>query len=318
MSDNNIVKGDEFFMSSFKEIKAVDNFYQASLYFPMPTIAISTLAEDGSTSVGAYSLCFPYYIAGKGYYAMILECRNSSNTAQNILRTGKCALNFILDDKKSFKELVRLGFPGKTSQEKMKDCIFNFEKGEAEGERPLVLSDAYQVLECSWDDTLENAYKDKDKIGQLEGVEPPYRNFNGITSKFGCHFILKIDKILMKEKYAYGIKNGVKRSSFPRVPVDYGYRDSKNFWYTRFGGKPISAPIANSNACSVESVQFCADRLDTDVKFTKEACAMLVKIPRVFMKAALMQIADYASEKGEKVVTPQIVNEFNEIRKKRK
>ena len=70
----------------------------------MPTVAISTLAEDGTTTIGAYSLVFPYYIAGKDSYAMLLECRNSSNTAQNILRTGKCALNFIKDDKKSFKE----------------------------------------------------------------------------------------------------------------------------------------------------------------------------------------------------------------------
>ena len=100
-------------MSKFK---VVDNFYQNSLFFPMPTVAISTLAEDGTTTIGAYSLVFPYYIAGKDCYAMLLECRNSSNTAQNILRTGKCALNFIKDDKKSFKELVRLGFPGKTPQ----------------------------------------------------------------------------------------------------------------------------------------------------------------------------------------------------------
>ena len=72
-------------MSSFKDLRIVDNFYQTSSYFPMPTVMISTLAEDGSTSVGSYSLCFPYYIAGKDYYAMVLEARNSSNTAQHLL-----------------------------------------------------------------------------------------------------------------------------------------------------------------------------------------------------------------------------------------
>ena len=72
----------------------------------------------------------------------------------------------------------------------------------AEGEdRPLVLKKAYQVFECSWDDTLENAFEDKVKVGQLDGIEGPYRNFNGVTSKFGCRFILKIDKILMKERF---------------------------------------------------------------------------------------------------------------------
>ena len=221
-------------MSSFKDLRIVDNFYQTSAYFPMPTVLISTLDDEGKTTLGAYSLCFPYYIAGKNYYAMILECRNSSNTAQNLLKRGVCALNFLEDDKKDFKETVRLGFPGETSKEKMKDCPFEFEKGQVEGTRPLVLKKAYQVFECSWDDSLENAFEDKAKVGQLDGIEGPYRNFNGVTSKFGCHFILKIDKILMKPKYYDAIVNGVKAKSFPKVPVDYGYRDSTNFWYSRF------------------------------------------------------------------------------------
>ena len=75
-------------MSSFKDLRIVDNFYQTSAFFPMPTVLVSTLTETGETSIGSYSLCFPYYVAGKDYYAMILECRNSSNTAQNLLRRG--------------------------------------------------------------------------------------------------------------------------------------------------------------------------------------------------------------------------------------
>ena len=306
-------------MSKYKEVKVVDNFYQNSLFFPMPTVAISTLDEKGMTTIGAYSLVFPYYIAGKDYYAMILECRNSSNTAQNILRTGKCALNFIKDDRKSFKELVRLGFPGKTPDEKMKDCHFSLVKGIAEGERPLILEDAYQVIECTWDDTLEDGYKAKEHIGELEGVQPPYNNFNGITSKYGCHFILKIDKILMIDKYAENLKNGLKRNSFPKVPVDYGYHDSKNFWYMRFGGfRPIGEPIAATNNGTVETVMYCAERLDTKVKFTKEACEMYTKIPRPFMKAALTQIAEIAEKNGIMVIDKAAAEKIAEIRRKSK
>lgn len=111
-------------MDAFKDLRVVDNFYQTSAFFPMPTVLAGTVAENGMTNLGAYSLCFPYYIAGKDYYAMLLECRNSSNTAQNILR-GKCvSLNFIPDDKKYFREAVRLGFPGDTTEEKMKNCLF--------------------------------------------------------------------------------------------------------------------------------------------------------------------------------------------------
>ena len=306
-------------MSNFKEVKVVDNFYQNSLFFPMPTVAISTLAEDGSTTIGAYSLVFPYYIAGKDYYAMILECRNSSNTAQNILRTGKCALNFINDKKTTFKELVRLGFPGKTPKEKMENCKFELIKGEAEGERPLILKDAIQVIECTWDDALEDGYKAKDHIGELEGVEGPYNNFNGITSKFGCHFILKIDKILMIEKFANNLKEGLKKNSFPKIPVDYGYHDSKNFWYIPFGGfLPRYEPIAASNNGSVETVMYCAERLDTKVKFTKEACELYTKIPRPFMKAALTQIAEIAEANNIEVIDKEAALKIAEIRKKQK
>ena len=63
-------------MSSFENLRVVDNFYQTSLFFPMPTVVISTLCEDGSTTLGPYSLVQPYYVAGKDYYAMLLCCRN--------------------------------------------------------------------------------------------------------------------------------------------------------------------------------------------------------------------------------------------------
>lgn len=304
-------------MSSFKDLRIVDNFYQTSSFFPMPTVLISTLDEEGRTTIGAYSLCFPYYIAGKDYYAMILECRNSSNTAQNILRTGKCALNFLEDDRKDFAQTVKLGFPGETSKEKMAKCNFELEKGQAEGERPLIIKKAFQVFECTWDDTLEDGYKDKARIGQLEGVEPPYNNFNGITSKFGCHFILKIDKILMKEKFYNVIINGVKAGGFPRVPVDYGYRDSTHFWYSKFR-RPIKEPIPAGKEASIDSVMYAANRIDDKIKFTKEACMMIVKIPRVFLKAALTQMVDYARNKGWTLIDVEQMIEIRDKRSKEK
>lgn len=104
-------------MSSFKDLRIVDNFYQTSLFFPMPVVLVSTLADDGSTTCGPYSLVQPYYIAGKNYYAMLLCCRNSSNTAQNLIKRKKCVINFLPDDRKTFKEIVRLGWPGDTPAE---------------------------------------------------------------------------------------------------------------------------------------------------------------------------------------------------------
>ena len=302
-------------MSKLKELRIVDNFYQTSAFYPMPTILVGTLSENGQTNLGAYSLCFPYYVAGKDYYAMILECRNSSNTAQNLLRTKKCTLNFIPDDRKFFKEAVRLGFPGDTTEQKMKDCIFTLSESALGNDRPKFIEESFQVFECTWDDSLEDAFKDK--AGELEGYEPPYRNFNGITSKFGAHFILKIDKILMQEKYHNAIVNGVKKNNFPRVPVDYGYRDSTNFWYTKFT-KPISEKIPEKNDGDVKSVIYAADRIDPEIKFTEEACAKLVKIPRIFLKAALTQMVNIAREEGFKVIGEEELNIINDKRRKEK
>jgi flavin reductase (DIM6/NTAB) family NADH-FMN oxidoreductase RutF len=306
-------------MSSFRDLRIVDNFYQTSAFFPMPTVLVSTLTASGQTSIGSYSLCFPYYIAGKDYYAMLLECRNSSNTAQNILRSSTCALNFIEDSRANFKEAVRLGFPGETSEEKMRKCSFTLEAGQAGGDapRPLVVKEAYQVFECTWQSDLENAYEDIPKVGQLDGVEPPYRNFNGITSKFGVHFILKVDKILMKERFYNAIVGGVKAGSFPRVPVDYGYRDNTHFWYTRFT-RPIAERIPAGRALELSSVTYAACRIDPTVQFTDDACKTLVKVPRVFLKTALQGCVDWAKENGVTLIEEQHMAIIRDKRNKEK
>ena len=305
-------------MSSFKDLRIVDNFYQTSAFYPMPTILISTVDDEGNTTCGAYSLCFPYYIAGKDYYAMVLECRNSSNTAQNILKRKKCALNFLPDRKDYFKETVRLGFPGETSKEKMEKFKFTLEDGIAEnsdGTRPKVISESFQVFECTWDDSLDNAQNDK--AGFLDGYDEPYHDFNGITSKYGAHFILKIDKILMKEKHYNGIINGVTPSCYPKVPVDYGYRDSTYFWYTKFK-RPIKEKIPAKKEADLGGVMYAANRVDDVVKFSEDACKTLVKVPRVFLKLVLQGCVTWAKENNVTLITAEHMQIINDKRKKEK
>lgn len=301
-------------MDEFKDLRIVDNFYQTSSFFPMPTVLVGTVSENGMTNLGSYSLCFPYYIAGKERYAMLLECRNNSNTAQNILRSKKVSLNFIPDKRKYFREAVRLGFPGMTTEEKMKDCLFTLKDSDLDADRPKIVSEAFQVFECTWDDSLENAFEDKP--GQMDGYLPPYRNFNGITSRYGAHFILKIDRILIKPEYYDTIINGVKAKGFPLVPVDYGYRDSTNFWYTKFR-RPIAEKIQASDG-DVNSVIYAASRIDPDVKFTDEACAKLTKIPRVFLKAALTQMVEIAKSEGITLIDEAAVALINDKRRSEK
>ena len=281
-------------MSSFKDLRIVDNFYQTSSYIPMPTVMLSTLAEDGSTSVGSYSLCFPYYIAGKGYYAMILEARNSSNTAQHLLAGRKqVAINFMPEGRGYHKKIVAQGWPGDTPAEKMKNFGFTLEDGlciEADPStpRPKVVAEAYQVFEC----------------------------FNGITSQYGAHFILRIDKVLMKPKFYDNIINGVKGKLWPNVLICHGYRDSKNFWFARTPRLvPELLPIRNA---TLSSVRYAADRTDPDVHFTDDALEMLLNVPRIFLPTVLKGCVAWAKEHGVTEVTAEEMKIINDKRAKEK
>lgn len=305
-------------MSSFENLRIVDNFYQTSLYFPMPTVVIGTLCENGETNLGPYSLVQPYYVAGKDYYAMLLCCRNSSNTAQNILRNGKCSINFIDDNPNNFKEAVKLSWPGDKPEDKMPKCKFRLEKSLIEEEtaekRPMVIADAVQVIECSWVRELDGA--EKDKAGELNGYNPPYHDFNGITSQFGAHFILKIDKILMKKKYSDAIINGVKAKDFPNLPVDYGYRDSKNFWYHK--KTKMRAELLQVRKTTLESVRYAADRIDDKVKFTDGALNTVLGVPRVFLPLVLKGCVKWAKENGVTLIDETHMKIINDKRSKEK
>lgn len=306
-------------MSEFKSIKITDNFYQSSCFFPMPLTLIGTLDEKGTlTSFGSYSLIFPYYIAGKKHYAMILECRNTSNTAKGLLRHGKCTINFLPYSKKNFAGHVALGFPGDTPEEKMKNFKFHTVDGELAKENPnekypKIVEEALQVFECSWWKELDNA-QDDPVLDDYDGFN--YHNFNGITSKFGAHFILKIDKILIKDKYYKSITDGATRGNYCPLPTNWGYRDSRYFWCSDFK-KPDYVGIPD-RSIDLKSLRYAADRLDTDVQFTDEALKKLAKIPRPFLKLALKGIADWATEKGYKVVDEKEIDECNDERRAEK
>jgi hypothetical protein len=285
----------------------------------MPTVVIGTLCEDGSTTFGPYSLISPYYIAGKEYYAMLLCARNSSNTAQNLLVRDKCSISFIPDDRKYFRECVRLGFPGDTPQEKMKNCLFTLEDGLMSREHPgevfpKIVGESFQVFECTWMKELDHAQDDLP--GQLEGYEPPYHDFNGITSKFGAHFILRIDKILMIEKHYNSIINGVSPGGFPHVPVDYGYRDSTSFWLGRFR-RPVAEPLPR-RSLDLNAVRYAADRGDDVVKFTDEACMQMVKIPRIFLSTCIRGCVDWAKKNNVTLITAEHMQIINDKRSKEK
>lgn len=157
---------------------------------------------------------------------------------------------------------------------------------------------------------------DKDLAGEWNGYEPPYHDFNGITSKFGAHFILRVDKILMKKKYSDAIINGVKAKDFPSLPVDYGYRDSKNFWFHK--KTRMRAELLQMRQASLESVRYAADRADDVVKFTDEALMTVLGVPRVFLPLVLKGCVDWARENKVKLITAEHMQIINDKRAKEK
>ena len=128
--------------------------------------------------------------------------------------------------------------------------------------------------------------------------------------------MLKIDKILMKEKYYNAIINGVRRQDFPNVPLDFGYRDSKNFWYCkRAKMRPELLPIRKQ---TLESVRYAADRADDTVKFTDDALETILNVPRVFLPLVLKGCVAYAKENELTLITEKEMKIINDKRAKEK
>ena len=100
------------------------------------------------------------------------------------------------------------------------------------------------------------------------------------------------------------------------MPVDYGYRDSKNFWYTRFT-RPRSE-ILPMREGSIASVRYAADRIDPDIKFTDDACAKLIKVPRIFLNTVLKGCVSWAKENGISLINADHMDIINVKRAKDK
>jgi flavin reductase (DIM6/NTAB) family NADH-FMN oxidoreductase RutF len=276
---------------AFEEVKILDNFYQTSSYFPMPVVLVSTVSESGQTNLGPYSLCFPHIISGR--HAMMLIARGSSNTATNIRRTGLAALSFIPDERAYLENCVVLGFPGETTEQKMKNSIFTLmpslrQPDPTRPERfPELVAEAVQVFECRWDASHPH---------ETQGLEH--------------HYLLDIEKIVMKKHWQQALIAG---GEFPQLPIDYGYRDSQHFWFAR-GRTPFAVDIPKGHGVSSDAVLFQANRIDPEVTWEPAACAELVDVPRIFLKTVLTSCVDGAKAKGVRVITPAFLHQLRDKR----
>ncbi|MBN1329968.1 MAG: hypothetical protein JXA54_10890 [Candidatus Heimdallarchaeota archaeon] len=285
----------------FEDVRILNNYYQTSSFFPMPVVLVSTFSESGQINLGPYSLCFPFRIAGDKRWAVKLNARSNSNTAMNIIRTGVCSINFIPDDKKFMENCVMLGFPGETTVEKMKNSKFKLipsQRTENEREQgknyPDIVAEAFQVYECSVD------------------KEIPIEIDEETTE---CHMILRIDKIVMKSRYKKTLLEGT--NDFPKVPIDFGFRNNAYFWFTP-SAKPYKLQIPESKRVDISTVKFAVERIDPDIKWTDEACTKIIKVPRVFLSTVIKQINEKARESNRTIVDAEFMDYVRDKRAEEK
>lgn len=83
----------------------------------------------------------------------------------------------------------------------------------------------------------------------------------------------------MKSRWHEALIKG--NGKFPSMPIDYGYRDSKYFWFAKHG-RPFKEPIPQGKEVDINSIQYQVQRLPNDLEWEEGAYKMLVKVPRVF------------------------------------
>jgi hypothetical protein len=275
----------------FVESPLRDNWYQASSYYPSPFALITTVDENGETNIGPYQLTFPFEVI-KGRSFMMCS-RMDSNTDRHLQRAKVAALNYVEFDKAKLKKIVDLGYPGQTTEEKMKDNPYTLVDSptpgrEADGDRfPKIIKEAFQVYEVVVD------------------TEQPIRDDGNTPS----YFVLRIERILMKETWQKNLANGVTR--LPNVPLAYGFRDGARFWFTEHK-KPFWFPTPTNKGPKEESILYEANRLDAEnVQFTRDACKELTGVPRPFIKTVLKGIIKRAKEDGVELVDVDYVKKIN-------
>ena len=107
----------------------------------------------------------------------------------------------------------------------------------------------------------------------------------------------------MKKQYSDAIIRGVTARDFPPLPVDYGYHDSKNFWFHR--KRRMRAELLQVRKASLDSVRYAADRVDDKVKFTDDALETILGVPRVFLPTVLKGCVAWAKENNVELVTAE-------------
>jgi flavin reductase (DIM6/NTAB) family NADH-FMN oxidoreductase RutF len=271
-----------------------DNWYQRSSFLGSHFALITTVSEDGQTNIGPYQLSFPFEVIKR--YSWMVISRPGSNTQTNVWRTRKCALNFIEYDRDQIETILKFGYPGQTTAEKMEYNTFELIDSPTPGREsndiyPKIIAEAYQVYECTLD---------MERINE----NPILRDS---TSK---HLLLNIDNILVKDEWMERI-DGTK-DKMPSVAMTYGFRGGATFWFGEVQ-PAYKLPIPDMGP-NHELVHYEANRIDDEVKFTWGASKMLSGIPNAFLQNVLGGIVKQAKLRGVTEVNEEFMELLNKER----
>jgi flavin reductase (DIM6/NTAB) family NADH-FMN oxidoreductase RutF len=263
----------------FIRIGVKDNFYQSSAFIPMSFALVTTVHASGETGIGPHALLAPFGISAP--HSMLLISRGSSGTAANIRRTGQCALNYVEHEPERLQGIATLGYPGQSLAAKQKANPYTLMDAPAAdapgGERPQIVAEACQVFECTWDRDLDIDAA----LGQQD-------------ESAAAHFVLRIDRILLKSRYVAGLDDG---TVFPKMPIFYGFRAGGAFWFAEHD-VPFAVPIPKVEGQELQAVVYLANRVDERIRFTDAACKRLTGVPRPFLQEVLQAIVNSARELG--------------------
>lgn len=267
----------------------------------MPFAMVTTVNEQGVTSIGPHSLAFPFDIIEQP--SMMLISRASSNTSTNLQRGSKAALHFIEYRESWLRPIVALGFPGVEPEEKMKGIPFEMVRtpsAEYAGDPdfPLLMKDAFQVFECELD-------------GEFH-YQPGRETDPSGCEKFWC---LKVRNILLKETFHERL---LAQKEFPSMPISYGFRhneagDRRFFFCSHNRPKPVPIPVAKG--LEANSIYYTANKLDPEVRFELEACKLLIDAPKALLTVALKGIIREAKKQGVTMVDADFVRQVNAKRR---
>lgn len=277
----------------FVEIPPVDNFYQTCAFIPMSFALVTTVHDNGETGIGPHALVYPFSITKP--YSMLLISRSSSGTAANIRRTGKCALNYVPFDRQALTGIARMGYPGMSLADKQQANPYTLidsatPSRAADPDFPQVLAESAQIMECTWEDSF--------------GLQERTDDFG---RPYDSHFTLRVERILVDAGIAPGIEKG---EVFPQLPIFYGFRANRGFWFAEHR-EPFSIALPKARGGELQSVYYQANRIDANVRFNRDACRHLTAIPGPFLKDALKRIAAAALESGVSEVDEDFLERFN-------